>query len=225
MVVVTDKHRERYRQLRSGHDDLLQIMLRRLPDHVVVETGKRLGVFADNSLVFNSEREMSTVMDYCIHDYRLDGQSIIEQYLKDTAVDPKSDHGVLLAAMVRSRYSVFAIKRVLTAWGIEVQDLLRGNRDFIMDFGLGETAMENFVIAGRTISPAEYPFSMTSGGVLPCTRDALGTIGEVVPSRFGATGMEIEALTPEKKSELSAFLIKTVCRALRSQSEDTTWER
>jgi hypothetical protein len=81
----------RYRQLRTTQRELNRTLTRMLPDDAIRECGTRLGVYRDDALVFGSESEVSVLMDYCVYDYRRDGQNVIERYTSETAIPGDPD--------------------------------------------------------------------------------------------------------------------------------------
>ncbi len=76
----TQEKLARYQQLRATGRKLNRILLDWLPNNALKECGKRLGIYREDTLVFNSEDETSVLMEYCICDYRWDGQNVIERY-------------------------------------------------------------------------------------------------------------------------------------------------
>lgn len=74
----------RYWQLRATQKSLHHILMNLLPKHAVEESGKKLGIYRDGALAFGSMDETSVLLDYCIYDYRWDGQNVIERYIADT---------------------------------------------------------------------------------------------------------------------------------------------
>ncbi|PIU55173.1 MAG: hypothetical protein COS88_05360, partial [Chloroflexi bacterium CG07_land_8_20_14_0_80_51_10] len=74
MGKLTAEELARYQQLRVTQRNLHRIFLDWLPKNALEECGRVLGIYRKGTLVFNSEDETSVLMDYCIYDYRWDGQ-------------------------------------------------------------------------------------------------------------------------------------------------------
>ncbi len=203
----------RYRQLRIASKRLHHELIERLPDDALQECSRLLGVNRDGVLVLNSENESTVIMDYCIYDWRPDGLNAVERYVAEVQVEPGSDEKVLLDAMLRARYSLFAVDGVIAGLGVETHDLLRGDGGFIMDVGLSETAVEGLVLAGRLITPEGCPFSMTTGAALPVDQSALNRIKSAIKKHMGDTTVDMISTSPAKAAELSAFLVRLLLRS------------
>jgi len=219
------KELARYRQPRAVQRELHHIVMDWLPKNALEECGKRLGIYREGTLVFNSEDETSVLMDYCIYDYRWDGQNVIERYAAQASIEPNSDERIILDAMMRARYSLFGIAEVVRGIGIHTRDLLRGDSGFIVDIGLSETAVKGFVLACRIITPGDGEFSMTTGAGLPADADTLARVAKEIPERFGERTGDIAGMSPEKAAELSAFIIRVFLEgnaSSRMSYEDVT---
>jgi hypothetical protein len=198
----------RYRQLRATQKSLHHVLMKLLPKHAIEESGKQLGIYRDGALAFNSMDETSVLVDYCIYDYRWDGQNVIERYLADTPVEPDSDERVLLDAMLEARYSLFVVDEVVKGVGVQTRDLIREDSGFIMDVGLSETAMKGSVLACRIITPGDVKFSMTTGAGLPADRPIMERTIKEIPEQFGKTVGEIARMSSQKAAEFSAAIIR-----------------
>lgn len=203
----------RYRQLRVVMRKLHHSLIERLPDGALQECSQLLGVNRDGVLVLNSEDEATVIMDCCIYDWRSEGRNAVERYVAEVQVEPDSDEKVLLDAMLRARYSLFAVEEVVEGLGVETRDLLRGDRGFIMDVGLSETAEDGLILAGRIITPEGCPFSMTTGAALPVSRSALKRIKNAIKKHMGDTTVDMINTSPEKAAELSAFLVRLLLQS------------
>lgn len=198
-----------YRRLRVAQKDLHSKLLKLLPNTVVQECGKALGVYYDGELVFGSMSEIDVLFDYCIYDYRWGGHNVIERYV-DQSPESGSDQDILLKAMLQPRYSLFQIDEVVDGVGVQTRDLFRGDRGFVVDVGLSETADKGLILGLRIISPGDGRFFMTTGAGLPVDRPLLERIGTEIPDRFGKTTEEIAQMSPEKAAEFSASIIRVL---------------
>ncbi len=198
----------RYQQFRTLQKSLNGPLLEMLPKSALGKCGKVLGIYKNNILVFGSESEMSVLMEYCLYDYRWDGQNVIEKYVSQTPLEAGSDKAILLEAMVKARYSLFRVDAVEKGVGIQTLDLFRGDSSFVIDIALSETAIKNMVLAGRIMTLGESKFSITTGAALPVDRPILERIIREIPERFGKTGAEIAGMSPERAAEFSAAIIR-----------------
>ena len=156
-----------YRLFRAAQKELNNTLPKNLPKNAFQECGTALGIYRDDVLVLGSESEMSVLMDYCVYDYRWDGHNVIERYVSQTPIEAGSDKKILLEAMLKHRYSVFVVDDVVKGLGFQTRDLFRGDKGFIVDIALSETAVKGFVLACRIITPEGSRFSMTTGAALP----------------------------------------------------------
>jgi hypothetical protein len=197
-----------YRRLRAVHRDLHSKLIKLLPKKALKECGMALGIYRNDTLVFSFESEADVLMDYCIYDYRWDGRNVIERYINQTPLEDGSDERILLEAMLEARYSLFMVEDVVRSRGVQTRDLFRGNRVFIVDVALSETAVKGFILACRIISPGDGGFSMTTGAGLPADRLIVGRIIQEFPERFGKSGGETAPMSPDKTAEFSASIIR-----------------
>lgn len=133
---------------------------------------------------------------------------MIERYVSQAAIDAGSDKSILLDAMLKPRYSLFAVDNVERGLGVQTRDLFRGDSGFIVDVALSETAVKGFVLACRVISPDNGRLSMSTGAVLPVDRPIMERIIQEIPERFGKTTGEIMQMSPERAAEFSASIIR-----------------
>ena len=201
-----------YRRFRGAQKQLNSTLPKYLHKNAFQECGTTLGIYRDNTLVLGSESEMSVLMDYCVYDYRWDQHNVIERYVSQTPIEAGSDKKVLLEAMLKHRYSVFLVDDVVRGLGVQTRDLFRGDKGFILDIALSETAVKGFVLACRIITPAGSRFSMTTGAALPADRPIMERIIQEVPERFGKTGGEIAHISAESAAEFSASIIRIFLR-------------
>ncbi|HAZ31759.1 MAG TPA: hypothetical protein DCY61_03525 [Dehalococcoidia bacterium] len=204
----TQEKLARYRQLRAAQRNVNHILPDWLPRNALKECGKALGFYREGRLVFNSEDETSVLMDYCIYDYRPDGQNAIERYAAQASIELNSDERLILDAMLRARYSLFGIDEIVRGVGVHTLDLVRGDSGFIVDIGLSETAVKGLVLACRIMSPADVEFSMTTGAGLPADLAILERVAKEIPERFGERTSDIVGMSPERAAEFSAFIIR-----------------
>lgn len=198
----------RYRQLRTTQRELNRTLSHMLPDDAIPECGTRLGVYRDDALVFGAESEVSVLMDYCLYDYRWDGQNVIERYASETPMRADPDKSSVLDAMLKPRYSLFVVDDVIRGFGVQTRDLFRTDGGFIVDVTLSETAVKGFVLACRIISPDNGRLSMPTGAGLPVNRPIIDRIVEEVLGQFGTTVGEIVRMSPDRAAEFSASVIQ-----------------
>lgn len=198
-----------YQRLRAVQKDLHKTLMNLLPRNAIKECGTTLGIYKNGTLMFGSKSEMFVLMDYCIYDYRWDGQNVIERYVAETSIELDSNERILLDAMLEARYSLFMVDEVVKGVGVQTRDLFRGDSGFIMDVALSEIAAKGFILASRIISPGDGKFSMTTGAGLPTDGPIMARIKREVPERFGKTVGDIVRISSERPAEFSAWIIRT----------------
>jgi hypothetical protein len=198
----------RYQALRAVHMDLHRILMDQLPKNALQECGKLMGVIKGGALVLGSQNEMAALMDYCIYDYRWDGRTVIDRYINQISLEDGSDRRILLDAMQKVRYSLFAVDEVVKGAGVQVRDLFRVDSGFIMDVGMSETVVKNAVFACRIIAPGTNGFSMVTSGVLFADRAILAKIISEISTRFGETSADIARFTSQQPEQFSASILR-----------------
>ena len=113
--------------------------------------------------------------------------------------------------MTRPSYSLFQITDVEPGVGIGVEDLLRDEASFIVDVGLGNTAIRHYVLATRVI-PFEGLLT-TAGAALPVDASAARQVFDAL-SRTGRSPetFDYRKITPRQEAEVASLVIRT-CRS------------
>ncbi len=199
----------RYQQLRTILTTLHLSLRDELPPYAVVETARVLGIYnRDGTIYFESDIAMSLLIDYSIYDFQWDGQTVIERRLARTTGED-TDERLLLEAMARTAYSVFAIIDVVPGYGMKAHDIVKEGKVLIMDVGLSSEALKNMVLACRTICPAGCAFSMIPGRVagLGCI-DADTCTAEIPDLLAPAVKSALSEGNTQDRSGLTAAIIR-----------------
>ena len=154
-------HVARYTQLRQVQRELNNRLLKHILKGDMTACAKKLGFWHRGTMVFDDEDQTAFVADVCIHDYFTGGRSAVGRYIAQAHTEPNSDEAIVLAAMQKARFSVFAIEKVFKGAGVMVRDLILGDEIVLIDMGLGGTAQEGVCLAGRILSFDGW--AMTSG--------------------------------------------------------------
>ena len=170
MLFQKDDELERYKRLRKVEVALNRILVRQLGKSAIHEGGRDLGVMKRGTLIFESDDEMTILMDYCIHNHRIGKKTVVERYLETSPPDPVSDEMLLLRALRDSFFSVFVVTGLEKGYLCYVQDILRGGRHIIMDTGFGSTSSPGLLIASRLTRVPVSNKCMTTGAAIPIAR-------------------------------------------------------
>jgi hypothetical protein len=171
-----------YNSLRAKSRHLNSTLTKLLPKSAIMDGAKRLGLRKGRFLTFGEEDEIPILFDYCLYSFRSGGKTILERFLENTPLRETSEEMILLRAMVRSFYSIFAVQSIQKGRGVTLLDLLRDATLFLMDVGMGSTAMRGMLFAGRVLPLTGY--CMTSGAFLPLDHDLAEEVVESMPERY-----------------------------------------
>ena len=203
---------DQYRHLRQISLELNQTLVRRLPKQALRECAKKLGLLSGKTFVFGSSHEMDLLADYCLYSYRPGGNSIMELHLKQSPPPPKSDEMALLLSMMRSRYSLFSIEEVVKGIGVVLKDRLQHEKLFLMDIGLGNSAVLDLPLAGR-IMPLGNLY-MSTGVLVPILGKLLDLMEPILDRLFESGTQEGKLLaTPGKEAAFAAQVIRAAIKA------------
>jgi hypothetical protein len=196
----------RYKQLRQSGVKLNTKLGKTVSRSEMNEGGKRLGILDGDVLLLDSEDEIAVLMDYCLHDVRRYGVTPIQRYLQSNPPPEGSDEWVLLQALTRSWFSVFAVKSTEPGVGVQLEDLLRGGECFIVDVSFGQTASAGMVMAMRVMEADGI--TMTTGAALPMGRMTAAMrrrLAEGLRDEF--EGVDFTNMAPEEASDLAATVL------------------
>ena len=201
-----------YKQLRELGKELNSFLIRQVPKSVILKCGKKLGLVRGKKLVLGNQDELSVLFDSCLYSYRRKGKNVVQRYLDQSPPPADSELMVLLQAMSKAYYSLFAVEKIHTGKGASMKDLIMNHCFLLMDIGIGETALPGMIFAGRVLSFGD--FSMTSGTFIPVDRDLVESdILPVVERLFQGKKDGDALLTPGQEATFSGQIIRAAVRA------------
>ena len=157
---------ERYIRLRALGSELLQRIVNTVPRQVFIEMGEALGILRNGVLELGSEHIGNVLADCCIFDRFENGKNLVQRYAETHPPAPGTDESYLLSACLQAKYRVLGMQSAVADAGIYCDDVLTGERMFLMDLALSRNPQRDKVLlATRTISLGEY--SMSGGAGLP----------------------------------------------------------
>ena len=207
---MTDHSRllDRYKRIREVRFHLNQILTKKVSTETMQECGCKLGIFRNGTFVLGSEHETALLMDYCLYAPKTDGQNLVARFLKETPPPAGSDELNALQAMTHAYYSVFQITDVERGVGVSVKDLLRDDPGFIVDVGLGNTALRHLMVATRII-PMDGVLT-TGGAVLSLDpKVARRVFDELTRAKLTPGTFDFHRITPWQEAEITALIIHT----------------
>ena len=111
-----------------------------LSRQAILERAKHLGLAYGQTLVAESEEEMTLLFDLAIYTAKRGRSRAIDRYAKSVMLQPGSDEALTLDAMCQARFSLWRIERRHETAGVIVADLLRDRETWLLDQGLAHSA-------------------------------------------------------------------------------------
>ena len=196
----------RYKRLRRIGTAMNNALVRTLAKDVLEEGGRKLGIIRDGTFVFASQDETNVLMDYCIYGVRRNGVNAIERCLADSPPAEGSEEMLLLRAKTQARYSIFQVEKVIAGVGVEMLDVFRQDRVFVVDMGFGQTAVVGLMLASRLISVGD--FWVTGGAALPLSKGAADEIRRRLPGLLGADESDWDHMPFELEADFVAMVVR-----------------
>jgi len=209
---------DRYKNFRVVNRDLHSALLNYLPKKVLNKCAQKLGISESGTFVLQEEHELDVLIDYCIYDYREDGENAVSRYVKDNTPTPGSDEHAVLKAMLESYHSLIQAESIVEKVGIWAYDLLNNRRFLLIDIGFSKTIEKDYVFAARMI-PFE-DFVMTSGAALPVDAESLIQITDLLTEQFDGGPDKFRDFTLEQRANLTASIIN-ICLDANASSQIT----
>jgi SEC-C motif len=200
----------RYQQIRQIGLKLNHMLVERLDKSMLEEGARELDMLRGGVMVFDSEDMTSVLMDYCIHDVRRQGRTVIEAMLAEGRFPAGSDEWVYLNAIREAKYGIFFVERIEPGIGVDVLDVIRGNRLRIVDINFSRSAQPGLALAARICAPGE--FIMTTGAALPLGLLEPDEQAAYVRELENARGPGLDELAPSRRSKDIAKIIRTALR-------------
>jgi hypothetical protein len=127
------------------------MLAKRISEKVLTECGRKLDLIEGDTFVFGDMDETAVLMDYCIYEYRENGQNAVSRYLAESPHASDTDEYTVLEAMSESFYTLVQVADVLAGVGVQADDLFSDGTYLIIDMGFGATAVEGLVLAIRLL--------------------------------------------------------------------------
>ena len=166
------KYEDDFLRIRELLPELHKRIQRQLPPKYMTAAGRDLGLLKNKTFIFENETETAVFSDYLLYSYQPHGLSMVRRYLNLNRGQLDAFSVALLEAMTASRYSLYAVKEIVSGKGAMVADLLRKESYFLGDRNLSRSEDPlDMVIAMRLIFFDD--FAIQSGGAIPVERDLL----------------------------------------------------
>lgn len=153
---------ERYKKIREVGLILHHKIIESYLDHdILYSSAKLLGILKGDLFVFDSEDEASVLMDFALHEYKLNHRSAVEIYREKVGGQNEAEKEIL-ASLPSAYTSLFEIVAISGNTMI-LKDLLKEEDRFIrlLDIGFSLTGTPGMLIFIRVVPFKD--FNMTSG--------------------------------------------------------------
>lgn len=179
------------------------------------ESGRDLGLFRQGSFCFDSEEHMAVLVDYAYMFSRLYGTTPCERYLK--TVDRKGEDDVTQAArnaLATVRYTFLVMEEARPGFGVVCQDVLRGERTFLVDRNFSQTIDRPISIAGGVFTVDSW--LMTTGSALPLGLTTVEDVNEAIRGLFEDLRIPFSlpvSVSQKQQTQLAKVTIKSIIAA------------
>jgi hypothetical protein len=164
---------KKYKKYRKKEQSISsQLVETCLDGRVFMDATRLLGVRKGQEVMLDDEDELPAVMDFALHDCRLDGKTAVEIY--EDEVEGKDEiEREILAGMRRSYTSLFRIESVRRASRILVLTDLLTEREPVemIDVNLSDTAVPGLLIFLRLVPLTDFNMSAGFGFIFPAERE------------------------------------------------------
>lgn len=153
---------EKYKKIREVGMKLNHKIIESCLDHeILYSSAKLLGILKGDLFVFDSEDEASVLMDFALHEYKLNGRSVVETYREKVGGQNEVENEIL-ASLPSAYTSLFEIVAI-SGNTLILKDLLKEEDRFIRlsDIGFSLTGTPGMLMFIRVV--AFEDFNMTSG--------------------------------------------------------------
>ena len=160
---MTNRRIEQYKHLRQVARNYLSGLAAKdkYPEIDLKAVGKLLGIYRAGTLIFESESDVSAMMDFTIAERLYDGKSLIDREIESSQDIDEDKHAILEA--FRSGYtSLFEVRGSNPAeHTIQLYDLLKDEDNEIIDINLSLSIDKSRLLFFRIVRFKD--FAMTSG--------------------------------------------------------------
>lgn len=197
---------ERYKKIREVGLILNHKIIESCLDHdTLYSSAKLLGILKGDLFVFDSEDEASVLMDFALHEYKLNGRSAVEIYREKVGGQNEVEKEIL-AALPSAYASLFEIGTV-SGNTIILKDLLKEEDRFItlLDIGFSLTCTPGMLIFIRVVPFKD--FNMTSG----ISFLFRGSLKKYLIRRYRRISKKIESDSDSMKRFIAFFKLNSEC--------------
>lgn len=165
--------------LKEIHTELLLLDY----EQMINKAGLALEVKEGNNLFIETPREMDTLIDYGLFEYRKNGKNIVESYFEKNHSLYGPQNLEILTALKNARFSLLEILEPMYECGLKIKDHLINQEFFLIDRGLYQsickTKNKYYLLTHYINMPL---FAITTGAAIPILQNS--TIGSAIWNIF-----------------------------------------
>ncbi|MDF2672829.1 MAG: hypothetical protein K0R09_1094 [Clostridiales bacterium] len=146
----------------------------------------------DDNIIFTDENQMGALMDFAIHEMRIDGQNAVDRYIEKYGAENETEEKVLNA--LKSSYtSLYRVVNVSEGKNmLFLKNILKETRNTrLIDISLSQISDPNILIFTRLLPFPEL--NMTSGASFVYTDELEISITSLYKKTIGQVQEDIEA--------------------------------
>ncbi len=186
-----------YSMFRKAVMPLSTLLANLLTPDELKSAAAELGLYNNNTFTFDSDEEMSVLMDYAIHRRDKHGKNVIDRFLDSHRPPENSLELTILKSMQKAVYEIIMVDEVIEGVGVWCSNYT-GIKKFVADVGFGSTAKVGGGMASRLFSPTGE-WWMTGGAAMPMLAEGLKIFAQTssaYENRHGrqATGAVLERM-------------------------------
>ncbi|HUO10312.1 MAG TPA: hypothetical protein VM008_18545 [Phycisphaerae bacterium] len=166
---------------------------------------RKFGLLKGNTLLLEAESELIILGDFCIYSLRGRGETTVARYLATLPTTNSEDDAAVRDAMERTRYSIYRLEEQGKRAVMRFQDMLRGDRLWVVDENLSRTLKRGALLAGRMIPVPTY--WMSTGAAFPVSNGVLGVVKSALPVAPGGTEETLPQARAEMEEQLARMII------------------
>lgn len=183
-----------YNQYRQEEVKLVnEKIFKSLGKEILLNAARILDMTDENdNIMFTSENQMGALMDFAIHEMRIDGQNAVETYIEKYGAENEMEEKILNALKL-SYTSLYRVVNISEGKNmLFLKDLLRDTRNVrLVDISLSQIGDPNILVFTRILPFPEL--NMTSGATFVYTDDLEIKITSLYKKAIGEVQADIEA--------------------------------
>ena len=197
---------EKYKKIREVGMPLNHKMIEScLSKEILFNSAKLLGIVQRDELIFENEEEMSVLMDFTLHEYKVNNKNAVQVYREKIGGQNEIENEILasLLSSYTSLFKVFGISENI----LLLRDILKKEDRLIklVDISFSKTAAPGMLLFTRAVPFND--FYRTSGVSFAFRSD----VEKYIIRRYGKISKKIRTGSDSMKRYISFFQLNSEC--------------